>query len=203
MTFRISGCKHHTDMIFVSILTISRPGMSKMLKQFTYLKHFTLELKVIYIFHMTLLISGCMPTIDSILVSILTFSMSRISKNPKSATWPWWLTLIFKVKPYFFEIIIIFKVSLYSYIIYFRFFEFLDLDYVKINTKIKSVACIQPEIIKVTQNYVWPWFSRSTIKVRWHMLVILRFPTSVMFKSTARKSLYHVCNPWWTMGHNK
>ena len=31
MTFRISGCKHHTDMIFVSILTISRPGMSKML----------------------------------------------------------------------------------------------------------------------------------------------------------------------------
>ena len=32
MTFRISGCKHHTDMIFVSILTISRPRMSKMLK---------------------------------------------------------------------------------------------------------------------------------------------------------------------------
>ena len=30
MTFRISGCKHHTDMIFVSFLTISRPGMSKM-----------------------------------------------------------------------------------------------------------------------------------------------------------------------------
>ena len=32
MTFRISGCKHHTDMIFVSILTIWRPRMSKMLK---------------------------------------------------------------------------------------------------------------------------------------------------------------------------
>ena len=32
MTFRISGCKHHTDMIFVSILTISRPRMSKMLE---------------------------------------------------------------------------------------------------------------------------------------------------------------------------
>ena len=29
MTFRISGCKHHTDMIFVSILTNSRPRMSK------------------------------------------------------------------------------------------------------------------------------------------------------------------------------
>ena len=32
MTFRISGCKHHTDKIFVSILTISRPKMSEMLK---------------------------------------------------------------------------------------------------------------------------------------------------------------------------
>ena len=32
MTFRISGCKPHTDMIFVSILTISRPRMSTMLK---------------------------------------------------------------------------------------------------------------------------------------------------------------------------
>ena len=32
MTFRISGCKHHTDMIFVSILTTSRPGMSRMSK---------------------------------------------------------------------------------------------------------------------------------------------------------------------------
>ena len=32
MTIRISGCKHHTDMIYVSILTISRPRMSKMLK---------------------------------------------------------------------------------------------------------------------------------------------------------------------------
>ena len=32
MTIRISGCKHHTDTIFVTILTISRPRMSKMLK---------------------------------------------------------------------------------------------------------------------------------------------------------------------------
>ena len=60
----------------------------------------------------------------------------------------------FQGQTIFFEIIIIFKVSLYSYIIYFIYFEFLDLDYVKINTKIKSVACIQPEIIKVIQNYV-------------------------------------------------
>ena len=32
---------------------------------------------------------------------------------------------------------------------YFRFHEFLDLDYVEIDTKIKSVACVQPEIMKV------------------------------------------------------
>ena len=68
-------------MIFVSILTISRHGMSKTLKQFTYLKRLTLELKVIHIFHMTLLISGCMPTIDSILVSILTFSCRGSQKT--------------------------------------------------------------------------------------------------------------------------
>ena len=57
--------------------------------------------------------------------------------------------LDFQGQTIFFEIIIIFKVSHHSYIIYFRFFEFLDLDYVKINIKIKSVSCIQPEIIKV------------------------------------------------------
>ena len=32
MTYRIFGCKHHTDMIFVSIQTNSRPRMSKLLK---------------------------------------------------------------------------------------------------------------------------------------------------------------------------
>ena len=86
MTFRISACKHHTDMIFVSILTISRPGMSKMLKKFTNLERLTLKLKVIQILHMTLLISGCMLAIDSIVVSILTFSMLRISENLFSVT---------------------------------------------------------------------------------------------------------------------
>ena len=50
----------------------------------------------------------------------------------------------------FFQICIIFKVNHHSYIICFRFAEFrLDLDYVKIDTKIKSEACIQPEIMKV------------------------------------------------------
>ena len=81
MTFRISGCKHHTDMIFVSILTILRPMMSKMLKLYTYFQSLNLKLKVIPILHMTLLISGSMLAIDSILVSILTFSKSGISEN--------------------------------------------------------------------------------------------------------------------------
>ena len=36
------------------------------------------------------------------------------------------------------------------------FFEFLHLDYVKFNIKIKSVTCIQPEIRKVIRKYVCP-----------------------------------------------
>ena len=62
--------------------------------------------------------------------------------------------LDFQVQTIFFESNIISKASHYGYIIYFRFFEFLELDYVKINTKIKinSVPCIQPEILKVIQN---------------------------------------------------
>ena len=84
MTFRISSCKHHTDMIFVSILTISKPMMSKIMKYFTYLQRLTLKLKVIHILQMTLIISGIILAIDSILVSILTLSKSEISENPFS-----------------------------------------------------------------------------------------------------------------------
>ena len=111
--------------------------------------------------------------------------------------------LDFQGQTNFFQISIIFKVKHHSYIICFRFAGFLDLDYVKINTKIMSVACFQPEIMKVIRKYVWPWFSRSTIKVRWHMLVTLRFQTSDMFKSTPTLCLYQVYNPQWTKGHNK
>ena len=57
--------------------------------------------------------------------------------------------LDFQGQTIFFQICIIFKVNHHSYIICFRLSEFLDLVYVKINTKIKSVACIQPEIMKV------------------------------------------------------
>ena len=57
--------------------------------------------------------------------------------------------LDFQGQTNFFQICIIVKVNHHSYIIYFTFSEFLDIDYVKINIKIKSVACIQPEIMKV------------------------------------------------------
>ena len=57
--------------------------------------------------------------------------------------------LDFQGQTNFFLIFIIFKVNHHSCIFYFEFFEFLDIDYVKIETKIKSVGCIQPEIIKV------------------------------------------------------
>ena len=106
MTFHISGCKHDTKSILVSILTFSRLRIAKMLKTNKWLWRLTLKLKVIHFFHMTLLIPGCMPVIDSILVSNLTYSRSRISENLFSGTWPWCLTLSFKVKPLFIKIIL-------------------------------------------------------------------------------------------------
>ena len=44
----------------------------------------------------------------------------------------------------------IFKVNRQSHVINFGLFEIPDLDNVEINTKIRSVACIQPEIEEVT-----------------------------------------------------
>ena len=52
------------------------------------------------------------------------------------------VNLYFQGQTSFSEIYIIFKVIRHSYIIYFTIFVFVDLDYVKIDTKIKSVACI-------------------------------------------------------------
>ena len=43
---------------------------------------------------------------------------------------------------------LIFKVNHQGYVIYFGLFEIPDLENVEINTKIKSVACIQPEIFE-------------------------------------------------------
>ena len=43
----------------------------------------------------------------------------------------------------------------------FHFFDIHDLENVRIDTKINFVSCLQPEIWKVMQKGVWPWFSRS------------------------------------------
>ena len=54
MTFLISGCKHDTKLILVSILTFSRSGISNMWKKITWPWRLTLELKVTHILCMTL-----------------------------------------------------------------------------------------------------------------------------------------------------
>ena len=83
MTFLISGYKHDTKLILVSILTFSRSWISNMLKKIMWPWRLTLKLKVTHIHCMTFLISGCIQATDLILVSILTFARSRISENPK------------------------------------------------------------------------------------------------------------------------
>ena len=93
MTFHISGCKHDTKLILVSILTFSRSRISQMLKTIPWPWRLILELKVTHIHCMTFINSGCIHDADLTLVSILTFSRSRISENPKSVTWPWCLIL--------------------------------------------------------------------------------------------------------------
>ena len=93
MTFHISGCKHDTKLILVSILTFSRSRISQMLKTIPWPWRLILELKVTHIHCMTFINSGCIHDADLTLVTILTFSRSRISENPKSVTWPWCLIL--------------------------------------------------------------------------------------------------------------
>ena len=64
-----------------------------------------------------------------------------------------YLTLMFDLdfqgQTVFLRIYIIFKVNHHRYIIFLWFFEFIHLDYVKFNNKIKSVTCIQQEMMKV------------------------------------------------------
>ena len=67
-----------------------------MLKTITWLWWLTLKIKVLHIHCLTFLSSGCMPAIDSIWVLFLTFSRSRISRNPKPVTWPWLWPWIFR-----------------------------------------------------------------------------------------------------------
>ena len=58
------------------------------------------------------------------------------------------------------------KVNRQGHVIFFNIFDILDLENVRIDTKINFVSCLQPEIRKVMQKGVWPWFSRSCNKDR-------------------------------------
>ena len=58
------------------------------------------------------------------------------------------------------------KVNRQGHVIFSNIFDILDLENVRIDTKIDFVSCLQPEIRKVTQKGVWPWFSRSCNKDR-------------------------------------
>ena len=129
--------------------------------------------------------------IDSILVSILTFSESRISEIhsqlPNLDGWPCKI----QGQTNFSQMCIIFKVNHHSYIICFRFAEFLDLDYVKINTEIQ--VCSMYSARDNEGNYESMFdldFQGQLIEVRRHMSVILRFQTSDMSKSTPTLCLY-------------
>ena len=44
------------------------------------------------------------------------------------------------------------KINRQGHVIFFNIFEISDLENVRIDTKIKSVACIQPEMRKVIQS---------------------------------------------------
>ena len=59
-----------------------------------------------------------------------------------------------------------FKINRQGHMIFFTIFDILDLENVRIDTKINFVSRLQPEIRKVMQKGVWPWFSRSCNKDR-------------------------------------
>ena len=50
---------------------------------------------------------------------------------------------------------LIFKVKGHGHEIYFSFFDIPDLQNARIDTKIKSVSCLQPEITKVIPVHVY------------------------------------------------
>ena len=53
------------------------------------------------------------------------------------------------------------KVNRQSHRIVFNIFDILDIENVRIDTEINFVSRLHPEIWKVMQKGVWPWFSRS------------------------------------------
>ena len=89
----------------------------------------------------------------------------------------------------------IFKVNHQGQVTDFGFSEILDLANVRIDTKIKSVACIQPKIRKVIQLLCVTLSSK--VNRQGHMIFFNIFDiltTSKMLESTPRSTSYHVYN---------
>ena len=149
MTFHISGCKHHTKSILVSILTFSEIEDIKNVEN----KHVTLTVDLetqghtLFSYDLAYLRLYACYWLDLGVESNI-FKVEDLRKFIFG-----YLTLMFDLdfqgQTTFLWIYIIFKVNHHRYIIYSWFIEFIHLDYVKFNNKINSVTCIQQEIMKV------------------------------------------------------
>ena len=90
----------------------------------------------------------------------------------------------------------IFKVNHQGQVTDFGFSEILNIVNVRIDTKIKSAACIQPELRKVIQwNVCDLEFQGQPLRSPWIFSTLLISSTSKMLESTPRSSLCHVYNP--------
>ena len=74
---------------------------------------------------------------------------------------------------------LVLKVNRQGQVIYFNFFEILDLRNVKINTKINSASLFQVLLRKDKLREVWPQISRSSVKVTYFILAFLDSTTSI------------------------
>ena len=86
------------------------------------------------------------------------------------------------------------KVNRQGHGIVFKIFDIFDIEYVRIDTKINFVSRLQPEIWKVMQKGVWPWFSRSCNEDRIFSLSPLdsltpkTYPREIFSKNSDRKA---------------
>ena len=86
------------------------------------------------------------------------------------------------------------KVNRQGHVIFSHIFDILDLENVRIDTKINFVSCLQPEIRKVMQKGVWPWFSRSCNKDRifslspFYSLTLKTYPREIFSKNSDGKA---------------
>ena len=98
----------------------------------------------------------------------------------------------------------IFKINHQSHVTDFAFFEILDLANVRIDTKIKCLACIQPEIRKVIQLICVTLSFK--VNRQGHMTFFSTYLislTSKMLESTPRSTSYHMFTTGDEKGHAK